>query len=230
MNSNQPLVSIVTPCYEMNKKGAKYLEYSFNTLKSQTYINFEIVISDHSITDEIEQLCKKWKQDLNILYHRNEHKRGNSSANINNAVKQAKGDIIKVLFQDDFLYNENSLKNQLEHLKGNWLVTACCHYNGKELYRPFYPRYHDKIQYGNNTISSPSVLMFRNQNVIEFDENLIWLMDVDYYKMLYDRFGDPDICNHISVVNRIHPNQVSSTLATKELKQNELNYLTKKYS
>jgi len=223
------MVSICIPTYEMKGKGVEYLAFSFNILYSQTYSDFEIVVSDHSINDEIKDLCEQWGQLLNIRYFKNEYKRGISSANINNAIKNAKGDIIKILFQDDFLYDENSLSNQLKSFKGNWLVTSCCHYNGVDIYKPFTPKYHNKIQYGQNTISSPSVLMFRNKDIIEFDENLFWLMDVDYYKRLYEKFGLPDICTYITVVNREHENQVSNTLATEEIKQKELNYVIQKY-
>jgi glycosyltransferase involved in cell wall biosynthesis len=223
------MISICIPTYEMKDKGIEYLEYSFNILYSQIYKNFEIVISDHSTNDNIEELCKQWNQVLNINYFKNEYKRGISSSNINNAIKNAKGDIIKVLFQDDFLYDEHSLEKQLKCFKGNWMVTACCHYNGIEIYKPFYPQYHNKIQYGQNTISSPSVLMFKNEDIIEFDENLFWLMDVDYYKRMYDKFGLPDICNYITVVNREHENQVSNTLATEERRKIELEYIVQKY-
>jgi glycosyltransferase involved in cell wall biosynthesis len=223
------MVSICIPAYEMKGKGVEYLEYSFNILYSQTYKDFEILISDHSTGDDIKDLCEQWGQILNINYLRNEYKRGISSANINNAIKNAKGDIIKILFQDDFLYDEYSLEKQLECFKENWMVTACCHYNEKEIYKPFYPQYHNQIQYGQNTISSPSVLMFRNKDIIEFDENLFWLMDVDYYKRMYDKFGLPIICNYITVVNREHENQVSNTLATEEIKQKELEYIIQKY-
>lgn len=224
------MISICIPTYEMNGKGVEYLEYSFNILYHQTYKDFEIVISDHSINNDIKDLCKQWSQVLNINYFQNEYKRGISSANINNAISNAKGDIIKILFQDDFLYDEYSLEKQLEYFKGTWLVTACCHYNGEEVYKPFYPYYHNEIQYGRNTISSPSVLMFKNKDMIKFDENLIWLMDVDYYKRLYDKFGDPTICNYISIINREHENQISNTLATKEIQEQELNYIIQKYA
>lgn len=223
------MISICIPTYEMKGKGDEYLEYSFNILYHQTFKDFEIIISDHSESNLIKNLCDRWSEVLTIHYYKNPYNRGNSSANINNALKYAKGDIIKILFQDDFLYNEFSLKNQLECFKGNWMVTACCHYNGQELYKPFYPRYHNNIQYGRNTISSPSVLMLKNKNIIEFDENLIWLMDVDYYKRLYDKFGKPTICNYITVVNREHENQISNTLATKEIQQSELKYIIEKY-
>lgn len=231
--NTQPLVSVCIPTYEMKGKGVEYLEYSLQILSQQTYSNIEIIISDHSITNVIKDLCDKWKDKLNIKYYLNEQNRGISSCNINNALKKANGEVIKILFQDDFLLDESSIETQLVHLLGNhnhWLVTACAH--TKDDYRinnPHYPKYHDGIQYGENTISSPSVLMFKNEDMIEFDENLFWLMDVDYYKRMYDKFGLPSICNYITVVNREHSNQVSNTLATQEVRQQELDYIIKKY-
>lgn len=226
------MISICIPTYEMKGKGVEYLEYSFHILYSQTYTDFEVIISDHSTSDDIEQLCEQWSSVLKIRYYRNQNKRGISSANINNAIRHAQGELIKVLFQDDFLYDETSLEKQLQAFNEGdsaWLVTACCHYNGIEIGKPHYPQYHDKIQYGQNTISSPSVLMVKNVDVLEFDENLFWLMDVDYYKRLYDKFGLPTICNYITIVNREHENQVSNTLATEEVRGKELDYVIKKY-
>jgi glycosyltransferase involved in cell wall biosynthesis len=226
------MISICIPTYEMKDKGVEYLEYSFNILYSQTYKDFEIIISDHSIDNNIKNLCEQWSQVFKISYLRNKYKRGNSSANINNAIRNAKGDIIKILFQDDFLYDEYSLEKQVKCFKEKWLVTACCHYNGKEIYNPFYPRYHDQIQYGQNTISSPSVLMFENKDIIEFDENLISLMDVDYYKRLYDKLGLPFICNEITVVNRIHEASVTLSIVhanNSEIHYKEIEYMKNKF-
>jgi hypothetical protein len=71
--------------------------------------------------------------------------------------------------------------------------------------------------------------MFKNDNILLFDEKLIWLMDVDYYKRLYDKHGLPVVCNDICIVNRVHTNQVSNTLATDEIKEAELQYIINKY-
>ena len=112
----------------------------------------------------------------------------------------------------------------------HWLITACCHTkDGVNFYNPLYPKYHDNIHYGENTISSPSVLMFKNENVIEFDENLCWLMDVDYYKMLYDKFGLPSICNYVTVVNRSHPDSITNSKIVDFDVKKEIEYVKNKY-
>ena len=227
-------VSICIPTYEVNGKGIEYLNHSLTVLQNQTYQDFEVVISDHSIDDGIENLCKSWKSKLNINYIRNEYGRGSISCNTNVAIKHAKGEVIKILFQDDFLYDNQSLETQLVHLLGNhnnWLVTACYHYNEERgLHNPFFPKYNDNIHYGENTISCPSVLMFRNEDIEFFNEDLNWLVDVEYYKRLYDKFGLPAICNYTTVVNREHANQVTTTLATEALKQKEYEYIVARYN
>jgi len=64
------------------------------------------------------------------------------------------------------------------------------------------PKYHDRIYAGINTISCPSVLTFRNENPLLLDESLNWLVDVEYYKRLYNRYGLPFIIEDICTVNR----------------------------
>ena len=229
----EPLVSICIPVYEMRGKGVEYLKHSLNILINQTYKNFEVIISDNSQNDEIEQVCNNFKDKLNIHHHYNCREPKGMSSNINNALLKANGEIIKILFQDDFLVDNNSLEDQLIHFVGNhnhWLITACCHSKDDlQFYNTFYPKYHDNIHYGENTISSPSVLMIKNEDVELFDESLFWLMDVEYYKRLYDKFGFPSICNYITVVNREHDRRVSNNEATDEIKQKELNYIKQKY-
>jgi hypothetical protein len=232
LNTN-PFFSIGIPCYEMHGLGVKFLNHSFSILESQTFKDFEIIISDHSTNSDIKNLCEEWSNKLKIRYIKNNENRGSSSFNINNSIKNSNGNWIKILFQDDFLYSNNSLMdiyniiNQNESSK--WLVTACEHSNdGINFYRPLYPRWNDNIQYGNNTISSPSVLCIKNEELIFFDERLIWLMDVDYYRQLYDKWGLPLFLEKINVVNRTWGSQLSNTIP-EERKYSEYKLMLEKY-
>ena len=227
------MLSICIPTYEMNGKGDIFLEHSFKILEKQTYKDFNVIISDHSKSDLIKNLCDKYNNSLDIVYIKNSENIGNSSANINNAIKYANGKLIKVLFQDDFLYNEDSLEITVDNFdlnKDKWLVSRCEHsYDGFTFNRDFKPTYNDNIHLGNNTISSPSVLTILNDLPLLFDENLIWLMDCDYYKRCYIKFGSPKILNAITAVNRVGSHQVSNTLATQEIRDNEHQYVINKY-
>lgn len=227
--------SITIPTYEMKGLGVEYLEHSFNILNTQTFKDFEIVVSDHSVDDVIKSLCEKWSGLLDIKYHKNENKRGNSSANLNNAISNSSGKWIKVLFQDDFLFDKDSLNRTHNFILNNpdtkWVVTACEHSNdGYNFYRTSYPKWNNQIQFGDNTISSPSVLCIENtDDKIYFDEQLIWLMDVEYYKRMYDKFGgEPSYINEVSVVNRTWGSQLSNTIPD-EVKLNEFEIVKNKY-
>lgn len=227
-------LSVCIPTYEMKGRGAGFLRQSFDILTKQTFSDFEIVVSDHSKTSEIKNVCDEFAPRLNINYLHNPNNIGNSSANLNNAIRHARGQLIKILFQDDFLYSSTSLKEIVDAFdvsKDHWMVTACEHStDGQTYYRPFYPKYNDQIHLGKNSISSPSVLTIKNENPLLFDENLIWLMDCDYYRRCHDAFGEPKVLKSINVVNRTGKHQVSRTLATKELQKKEFEYVVKKFN
>lgn len=230
MNYN-PLISVAIPTYEAKGLGVIFLEKNFDILKKQTFQNFEIVISDNSKNNEIENLVNKYSQCFKIKYIKNNDI--GMSKNTNCAIRNSNGQYIKILYQDDFLYSRNSLADIANETVNDfdWLVTACEHSNdGETFYRSFYPRYHDEIHLGNNTISSPSVLTIKNsENKLYFDENITWLMDVDYYKSCYKKFGNPRILNTINVVNRTTTFQTSSSITEAQIqKETKYTYLKHK--
>ncbi|MHA8108528.1 glycosyltransferase [Aquirufa sp. A-Brett2-W8] len=228
---SSPLISLAIPVYEMHGYGVTFLEFSFTKIISQTYNNIQVVISDHSISNDIQELCNSWTDRLNILYLRNENNRGNSSSNINNAINNCDGELIKILFQDDFLIESNVIYDIVNSFKSNqfWLVCACTHSNnGIDYYNNFYPKWNSNIVGGMNTISSPSVLTIRKSVKERFDENLIWLMDCDFYMQLYIKYGLPVIHNNICIVNRIWGNRLSDTIPETIKKREEL-YMRDKF-
>ena len=227
------LISFCIPTYEMENLGHIYLQQSLNILVDQTFKDFEVIISDHSKNNSLEILCQEYAEKLDIHYYKNNEGFGSSSANINNAIRKARGKLIKILFQDDFLLSENSLQEIVDNFdieKDGWLVTACEHTtDGIHFTRPFYPSYNKRIYRGKNTISSPSVVTIKNESPLLFDEQLLWLMDVDYYYRCYLRYGLPKILNTINVVNRIGPYQVSTSLVSLWRKIKERIYVMRKY-
>ena len=69
-------VSVACPTFEYYGRGVEVLDDMFRTISNQTLKDVEVVVSDHSRTDEIEDYCKKNEHDLNIKYLRNENGRG----------------------------------------------------------------------------------------------------------------------------------------------------------
>jgi len=248
---NIPFFSICIPCYEMSDSGVEFLKFNFKTFKQQTFQDFEVIISDHSQNDEIKNICSDI--DLKVKYIKNTKNIGNSSSNLNNCIKNANGIWIKVLFQDDFLYGKNALHDLHEFIKekfqtysenydengiiindmieSGWVVTGSEHTtDGVYLLKSFEPNWSlEAIQKGHNTISSPSVLTFKNEkdSNLLFDENLNWLMDVDYYYRLYLKYGEPKILKSINAVNRVWSGSVTASLQQKS-KDDEFEYFKNK--
>lgn len=231
---NKPFFSIAIPTYGYNGRGSEFLEFSLKIINNQTFKDFEVVISDHSTDDTILNVVNKWKNKLTLKYQKNENGRGIISPNINNAMTLCEGKWIKILFQDDFLYNEKSLEIQHnfittsdENLK--WLMTKFYHSNdGVTFYRLYHPIWNDRIWTGNNTMGCPSGLTLKNENLIFFDEELNWLMDCDYYQKMFLKYGTPKILDEITVVNRTWGNRLTDT-TPQSLKDKEFLLLKERY-
>lgn len=226
------MISITIPTYEMDGFGKLFLDNSLTYISKQTFKEFEVVVSDHSESDEIQNVCSKFNT-LDINYIKNVNDRGSSSANLNNAIHHSKYNIIKFLMQDEYLYDKNTLldiKKIFDDEKINWVVTGCLYGASpeKEIGKMI-PNYTDKIIEGENTIGSPSVVSIRKTDDLElFDKDLIWLMDCDYYKRLYDKWGNPTIMSEYKIFVNQHEHQVTNKISS-NLKNMETELVKKKY-
>lgn len=208
-------ISICIPTWEQYGRGVEFLKNNFEQLLTQTYKIFNVIISDHSKDDTIKLLCESYSKKFEIKYFKNDQFLGNGPANTNNSIINADGDIIKIIFQDDFLYQNNALElitNEFKNTGCNWLVSGCnhTHDDGKSFTNFMVPYWNNKIATGTNTISSPSVLSFRNISPCLFDEELTMLMDCEMYYQLYIRYGLPKIIADPLITNRMHQHQISS--------------------
>ena len=227
---NNPRISVVIPCYEMHGRGAEFLEYSFSRLVIQSFKDFEVVVTDHSKNDDIEKLCLLWKDIINVKYFRNTEKIGSSTHNINLGMNKSQGEIIKLLFQDDYLFDICSLEiiNKEFTDNINWLGTHYVHTIDRvNFFNEHIPRLSPSILH--NLFGTPSAFAVRNKNHILFDENLIWVLDIDFYKRMLKIYGMPKIVNEVTMVNYLWEGQVSNTLATEELKIREHEYIFNKF-
>jgi hypothetical protein len=133
-------------------------------------------------------------------------------------LKNCSGKWIKILFQDDFLYDNESLVNTYNFILRNkdisWMATNFKHTDdGLNFYRDIYPGWNNTLYIGNNTIGCPSVISIKNENILLFDENLNWLMDCEYYKRMYDIHGEPSILDKFTVVNRATEDRLTNTIS-----------------
>lgn len=226
------LTSIAIPVYEMNGQGIHYLKHNLNQVINQKInSDLEVIISDQSKNDIIKDYIKDLSIDY-VKYIKADEKVNSLSSNTNSAIRNCNGDIIKVLYQDDYFLNEFSLQKTINTISNSnkmWLISACEHSKDlSTLIRPFYPQWNDHMIFGNNTYSCPSVLSFKKEAKDNyFDENLDYLLDTEYYYRMKNKYGEPVYLQDITVVISIHENQSTNSVSAKSEK--ELQYIIKKY-
>jgi glycosyltransferase involved in cell wall biosynthesis len=220
-------ITVAIPTSEMGGKGAEFLQQSLDILRRQSFTDFDIVITDNSDDDVIENVAADYKEIYgNLTYYRNPNK--GMAVNTNAAMNASTGEIIKVLYLDDYLAHDDALKDIVENFKGEWLVTACEHDSDGTRHTTHLPRYNPDIFTGMNTIGSQSVLAVKNGTQLFFDEELTWLLDCDLYKRYFDLYGAPVTVDKVNVVIRQHNEQATNTIPMSRKKW-EYDYLIKKY-
>jgi len=237
------VVSICIPTY--NKEGSQHSEdYNnitmltklFQSIKEQTYKKYEVVISDHSVDDSIKNVCEEWERDINIKYFRFEEKYGSCEANLNNAKRKAVGKYIKPMLQDDYFFHPDALRKMVDALDSGdskWVVTGCAHINENDYsnvfnYHP--PTFRDKLSMlgGENLIGSPIVTMYYNEQEY-YDEFLIWLVDVEFYYRLIDKYGMPVFLNEALFISRLRSDGITNTAISKGIINDEIKYCVDKH-
>ena len=193
----KPKVSVVVPFHFGMKNWQFFIARCLESIEKQTFKEYEIVLIRHS-TMPITS---------------------------NRVIESAKGDIIKVLYVDDWLESKDYLEKVYEvflNSEVEWVITSATNNPN--------PKWTDDIYTGNNKLGSPSALAFRNmysENEL-FNGKLSWLLDCEVYKRLEKKFGKPTILTDISVGIGIGDHQMTYIL-TQEEKLKEFNYLKKKY-
>lgn len=234
-------ISIAIPTWESHGRGEEFLDDLLRTIEIQSFKDFEVVISDHSVTDDLLTIVNQFKDKFEIVYFKNKNKRGNGPHNTNSAISKCSGEIIKIMFQDDFFYDDESLEkifncfNENENV--NWMLCGSNHTNddGYNFYWDLHPKWNDDIINGVNTIGSPSSLTIKKEvfKKVKFDENLVMMMDCDFYYHLKKVYGDPIYYNDILVTNRVHKEQISQQFYFGDNYQNkmkkEMEYCLEKY-
>ncbi len=107
------LVSIIMPSYD----AAAYIGWSIQSVLSQTYANWELIIVDDCSTDNTDEIVKPFLTDNRIKYFKNEQNSG-AAVTRNRALRKAKGTWIAFLDSDD-LWHPQKLEKQLAFMMDN---------------------------------------------------------------------------------------------------------------
>ncbi len=189
----RPKVSIVIPIHDM-KSGAFFLWRLINSIMEQTFKDYEIIIT----------------------------KEGKMAENTNAGIQKANGELIKILYLDDYFSDKFSLQEMVNNFKDedSWIIVGT-EDNPK-------PEWTDNLETGNNKLGSPSALIMRSSDRLLFDEKLSWLLDCDLYKRMEHFCGKPKILSGNYITIGKHDGQMTK-LMSDDYKLSEHKYVAEKY-
>jgi glycosyltransferase involved in cell wall biosynthesis len=180
-------VSVCIPCYN----NLALFKRCIQSVLIQDFTNYEIIVSDDSTNDDIEDYINSLAIQ-NCFYVHNRSPFG-SPANWNNAINMASGKYIKLLHHDDYFTDKASLGKYVNGLGRSGADFAFSQtriiYKGDNTS-------HTHIQtstqlekisnnpaflFFSNVIGAPSAVCFKADKSILFNENYKWLVDVEFY-------------------------------------------------
>lgn len=188
-------VSICIPTYNQ----VKYLRQTLDSVLNQTYVDYEIIITDDSSTNIVFDLIQEYRENNKIKYYKNEVTLG-SPENWNESIRKASGEYIKIMHHDDYFTTNNSLIEFVEMLDENpnsdfafsAAVAVNIENNKTWLHCPSNRQienlYEDpKILFFGNFIGPPSSVIYRRNTNLTYDKKLKWVVDFDFYiRILYN--------------------------------------------
>lgn len=189
-NQAIPFISVCIPAYQRTH----YLERLLKSIAEQSFRDFEVILSDDSRDNSVEQLAKQYETKFILHYYKNDKALG-TPANWNFSIKKARGEWIKLMHDDDWFASENALqhfakatvsqtkfifsaytnffeKNQSSEtvkLTNLWKQTI-----GKE----------PATLIAKNVIGPPSVTLIHKSVTEQYDERLKWRVDTDFYERI----------------------------------------------
>ena len=99
----------------LNGCSKEFLEENLSMIVNQSYPNIQVIISDHSKDDEIENFVNTFdKKNLELIYTRYTENYGNPCHNWNNALQYATGDYLHYLAMDDRFYDIDGIAPSLQ--------------------------------------------------------------------------------------------------------------------
>jgi glycosyltransferase involved in cell wall biosynthesis len=119
MTQKKPLISIIMPCYN----AANFLKAAIQSILSQTYSRWELIIIDDASTDSTSKILKLYSRFSKIKVFKNRQNLG-VAGSLNRALKLAKGKYIARMDADD-LSHPTRLQKQLDFFQSHSGLIAC---------------------------------------------------------------------------------------------------------
>jgi glycosyltransferase involved in cell wall biosynthesis len=217
---SEPLISICIPAYNKPQYVARCLE----SILKQDYKSVEVIISDDSPDEDIKQVIEPYAGKLRISYYHN-NPALKSPRNWNAALDKAAGKYVILLHQDDWLHSDKCLSSFLLAFEGEEIDFVFCRNtamdeNGKIFVLQARPQLLSKLSTRPDhlilaqVIGPPSNTMLKSSIKLRYDENFIWMVDVDYYnRILKSGFKYKYINEHLVTIG-LHGDQTTEFCRT----------------
>jgi glycosyltransferase involved in cell wall biosynthesis len=109
-----PKVSVIMPAFNREK----FIAESIESVLSQSYTDFELIIIDDGSTDETFRVAQSFSSDHRIRYYKNDTNIGIAKTR-NRGLALARGKYIAPLDSDDIWLDVNKLQKQVDFLDTN---------------------------------------------------------------------------------------------------------------
>jgi len=145
--NNRIKVSIIIATY----KGSRFIRKAIESVLAQTFADYELIILDDGPGDETGEVVREFEKERRIIYQRSEPPLGLFES-ANRGLREAKGEYIARIDDDDVWVDVDKLKKQVEFLDthpeyvlvGTGVIGR--DENGTELSRGFLPERDNEIR------------------------------------------------------------------------------------
>jgi glycosyltransferase involved in cell wall biosynthesis len=213
---SQPIISICIPAY----RRIQFLDRLLKSIAIQTYTAFEVIITDDTRGNEVEEFLQQEQYTFPIKYLHNTDQLG-TPLNWTAGIEYATGSWIKIMHDDDWLASSDTLQLFANEIKeGIDLI-----FSGYSIYDEAttvmadqtislarfnvisnYPYY----LFAKNELGPPSVLLFRKTILQPYDPALKWLVDIEGYTRMINLYKSTYVAKPLVVMSR-NDTQVTNT-------------------
>lgn len=203
-------ISVLVPVYDPHHQHFEFIAELLESLVAQTSMPREVVFSANHQVEYLSKLKKIVNDKFEVRWVLNSSK--NAPENINEGVKACQSDIIKLLFQDDFLFDKHFLEN-LGALEPSfmWQLNGYVHVSpqGQALDHGKKPVLSGSLKQAINRVSAPSGAAFRRLAFQPVDSRFQYVFDCDWYLRMWHNLGEPKIDEKQKVAIRLHDKQAT---------------------
>ncbi|MBE6584715.1 MAG: glycosyltransferase family 2 protein [Ruminococcaceae bacterium] len=210
------LVSVIMPTYNC----ARFIAETLDSIKAQTYENWEVIIVDDCSSDDTKQIVDAYiAEDARIKYHCLENNSGAAVARTT-AMAMAEGEYMAFCDSDD-IWMPDKLERQLAFMKENGYAFSCTAYEQideeskslnriiKTVKKTNYNRLLLDCPVGNSSVmySVRKMGKFEVPNIRKRNDDALWLQMLKKEKYIY---GMPDVLMRYRIrSNSISANKIS---------------------